>query len=57
MTAQLERELRNYKMLREYTLERYGAEWADKALQEAEEMSDKELRKQARAWRASQAPQ
>ena len=56
MTAQLEREERHYNMLREYTLERHGPEWADKA-EKGGFLDVNELRRQARAWRASQAPQ
>ena len=53
MTAPLEREERHYNMLRDYTLERYGAEWVDQA-EKGGFLYEDELRKQARTWRASQ---
>ena len=54
--AELQRTEHKHTLLREYTLERHGAEWApDKS--ENLKLRDDELREQARQWYASRAPQ
>ena len=54
LKAELDGVLRKYKLLRQYTEERHGAEWARKSLAPHDELSYSELRKQAREWRLAQ---